>query len=518
MLFASVGSTLIAVTVFRFVFHEDEDLSVRIKRTVFKLARLVPGVQAKINREVEKSLKDMESSLHLSVPGEVHRRSLPEKGIAKETLMSEVSKLEKMATTDWRKGMVSGALYNCSPELTELTTFVYGKFAWSNPLHTDLFPNIRKMEAEVVQWTVNLFNGGDEACGTMTSGGTESILMAMRAYRQVGYERGIRFPEIVCSVSAHCAFEKAAAYFRMKIRHIPVDPRTRMVDLSAMKNAISANTVVLVGSAPQFPHGIVDPIESIAKLGLRYGVGVHVDCCLGGFVLPFMGKAGFDIEPFDFCLKGVTSISADTHKYGCTPKGTSVVMYSNKNLRHKQFFVTTDWQGGVYVTPTMSGSRPGGLIAATWATMMSMGMDGYVEATKKVVSTTLQIASEVAKIPGIYVLGSPRVNVVALASDEFDIFRVFEAMVKIGWNLNGLQFPSSFHLCITLIHTQEGVAERFVRDIKEATKEVTKTPKAKCTGAGVLYGVSQTIADRSIISDLAEGYVDLLYKAGSPAK
>lgn len=516
VLFFSVGCTLIITALLQWIFREDEDLTTRIKRTFFRLVRFVPGVQAKINKELAKNLKEMEHSIHVSSPGEIHRQHLPEKGLSKDKVLKEISTLEKMTTVDWRKGIVSGALYNCSPELTQLTTEVYGKFAWSNPLHADVFPNVRKMEAEVVQWTVNLFNGGEDACGTMTSGGTESIIMAMKVYRQIGYEKGIRFPEIVCSVSAHCAFDKAAEYFRMKIRHVPVDPRTRMVNIKAMRNAISSNTVVLVGSAPQFPHGIVDPIEDIAKLGLKYGVGVHVDSCLGGFVVPFMDRAGFDIEPFDFRLKGVTSISADTHKYGYTPKGTSIIMYANKDLRHKQYFVTTDWQGGVYATPNVSGSRAGGLIAATWATLMYMGLNGYVKATKDIVSTTRKIASELSKVPGIYVLGSPKVNVVALGSDEFDIFRVFEKMTKRGWNLNGLQFPSSFHLCVTVLHTQEGVADRYVKDVRETTKEVMKDPKAKCTGKGAVYGMAQAIPDRSIVGEIAVGYIDLLYKSGTP--
>ena len=497
------------------LFRDDlEPLSTRLKRLFYRLTRLLPGVKLKIAKEVNKTLSDMEKSLLKPSTGEKKRLTVPEKGLSVTMVMKEVGKLENMPTIDWKTGVVSGTVYNGSDELTDLTTQVYRKFAWTNPLHADVFPHVRKMEAEVVQWTVNLFNGGEGACGTMTTGGTESILMAMRAYRQVGYERGIQYPEIVCAVSTHCAFDKAAEYFRMKLTHIPVDPLTRMVDLRAMKSAISSSTVVLVASAPQFPHGVVDPVGEIARLGVRYGVGVHVDCCLGGFILPFMERAGFEMEPFDFRVQGVTSISADTHKYGYAPKGTSVILYSSRDLRHKQYFVAPDWQGGIYATPSICGSRAGSLIAATWATMMYMGVDGYVEAAKKIVMTTRKIANELSKVPGVYVFGSPKVNVVALGSKEFDIFRVFEKMVERGWNLNGLQFPSSFHLCITMLHTQEGVADKFVRDIREVSKAVSGDPSAKCSGVGAMYGMAQAIPDRSVIGELTQGYIDILYKCG----
>ena len=197
----------------------------------------------------------------------------------------------------------------------------------------------------------------------------------------------------------------------------------------------------MVGSAPQFPHGTIDNIEGIAKLGVKYNVGVHV----GGFLLPFMDRAGFKLRPFDFRVKGVTSISADTHKYGFAPKGSSVIMYSSKQLRSKQFFVSTDWQGGIYATPSIAGSRPGGIVAATWATMLTFGVNGYVDSTRKIVGTARYIVQELNKMHGVYVVGNPEVSVIAIASNEFDIYRLFGYMTEKGWSLNALQFPSCFH-------------------------------------------------------------------------
>lgn len=518
IIFLAVGATLIVSSIYSCLFREDETLWNRTKRSFFRTMRKIPWYRAKIEEELEKALNDIEKDAFAPKKGEKHHLELPAKGLTHDKVLKEVDFLRTLGDDNqWKDGFVSGALYNCSEELTKLTAAVYGRFAWSNPLHPDVFPYIRKMEAEVVQWTINFFNGGKEARGTMTSGGTESIILAMRVYREIGYEKGIEYPEIVCPISAHCAFNKAADYFRMKITQIPVDPRTRKVNLKAMAKAISRNTVVLVGSAPQFPHGIVDPIEDIAKLARKRGIGVHVDSCLGGFLVPFMKKAGFEIDPFDFQVPGVTSISADTHKYGYAPKGTSVVMYANKELCHRQYFIAPNWQGGLYATATISGSRAGGLIAATWATMMYMGEDGYVDATRKIVTTARKIQDALKKIPGIYILGSPRLSVIAVGSNDFNIYCLFGALTKRGWNLNALQFPGSFHICLTLLHTKKGVAERFIKDIRECTAEIMKNPDTKPTGTAALYGTAQTISDRSIVTELSAGFIDLLYKASPPS-
>ena len=512
-----MGVTLLFKELLSFLFHEDEALWPRAKATFFRLLRLLPPVRAKIEEGVGKAMRASEKQLLTAKPGEKYRLQLPARGLTHGEVIGEVAALEKLAEIDWRKGWVSGALYNCSPEITAVATEVYSRFAWTNPLHMDVFPYIRKMEAEVVEWCVRIFNGGKDACGAMTTGGTESILMAMRAYRQIGYDRGIKYPEIVCAVSVHCAFNKAAEYFRMKITQVPVDPNTRKINLRAVAAAISKNTVVLVASAPHFPHGIVDPIEDMARLARGRGIGLHVDCCLGGFIVPFMERAGYEMAPFDFRVDGVTSISADTHKYGYAPKGTSVVLYANKDLRRKQYFIAPSWQGGLYATATMPGSRAGGLIAATWATMLFMGEDGYVDATRKVVETTRKITAAIKPIPGVYLLGDPKVSVFAFASDDFDIYRMGPAMSARGWNLSLLQFPKAIHLTVTMLHTHEGVADRFVTDLRECTAEIMKDPKAEATGEAALYGVATTLPDRSIVADIAGGFIDLMYQARAAA-
>ncbi|XP_075875221.1 sphingosine-1-phosphate lyase 1 isoform X2 [Nelusetta ayraudi] len=512
---ATIITTLGAVWLKGFLF-QNESLTSRIKKQCFRVIRKIPFVSSGIKGQLDKVLDDMSASLCTLKEGMSYTKQLPPKGLSQSQVLDKIREYETLNEVDWEKGCVSGAVYWGDESLTKLLVKVYGDFAWSNPLHPDIFPGVRKMEAEVVRMSCTLFHGGPNSCGTVTSGGTESILMACKAYRDMAYERGVKYPEIVAPVSVHAAFDKAAHYFGMKLVHVPLDPKTMKVDMKAMRRAINKNTAMLVCSTPQFPHGIMDPVEEVSKLAVRYKLPLHVDACLGGFLIVFMDKAGFPLAPFDFRLKGVTSISADTHKYGYAPKGSSVVLYSDKKYRHYQYFVAPDWQGGIYASPSIAGSRPGGIIAACWATMMNMGENGYIDATKKIVSTARKIKTQVSKIKGIFVFGEPEVSVVAIGSDDFDIFHLSNALTSKGWNLNTLQFPSSIHICVTVLHTQPGVADRFVRDVKEQVAIIMKNPKEKTTGKGAIYGMAQSIPDRSIVSEISWGFLDCLYSTEDP--
>ncbi|XP_034081600.1 sphingosine-1-phosphate lyase 1 isoform X2 [Gymnodraco acuticeps] len=507
---ASVITTLGAVWIKGF-FFEQESLLSRIKKLCFRLVRKIPFVGATIQTQLNKALDDMSASLCTLKEGMSYTKQLPSKGLSQSQVLDKIREYETLNEVKWEKGFVSGTVYWGDESLTNLLVKVYGDFAWSNPLHPDIFPGVRKMEAEVVRMSCTLFHGGPNSCGAVTSGGTESILMACKAYRDMAYERGIKYPEIVAPLSVHAAFDKAAHYFRMKLVHVPLDKKTMKVDVKAMRRAINKNTAMLVCSAPQFPHGIIDPIEEVAKLALRYSLPLHVDACLGGFLIVFMAKAGYPLAPYDFRVKGVTSISADTHKYGYAPKGSSVILYSDKKYRHYQYFVAPDWQGGIYASPSVAGSRPGGIIAACWATMMHIGENGYIDATKKIISTARKIKTETSKIKGVFVFGDPEVSVVAIGSDEFDIFRLSNALTTKGWNLNTLQYPSSIHICCTVLHTQKGVADQFVHDVKEQVAIILKNPKEKTTGMGAIYGMAQSIPDRSMVTEISRGFLDCLY-------
>ncbi|XP_034007922.1 sphingosine-1-phosphate lyase 1 isoform X2 [Trematomus bernacchii] len=507
---ASVITTLGVIWIKGFLFQQESLLS-RIKKLCFRLVRKIPFVGATIQTQLNKALDDMSVSLCTLKEGMSYTKQLPSKGLSQSQVLDKIREYETLSEVKWENGCVSGTVYWGDESLTNLLVKVYGDFAWSNPLHPDIFPGVRKMEAEVVRMSCTLFHGGANSCGAVTSGGTESILMACKAYRDMAYERGIKYPEIVAPVSVHAAFDKAAHYFRMKLVHVPLDKKTMKVDVKAMRRAINKNTAMLVCSAPQFPHGIIDPIEEVAKLAVRYSLPLHVDACLGGFLIVFMAKAGYPLAPYDFRVKGVTSISADTHKYGYAPKGSSVILYSDKKYRHYQYFVAPDWQGGIYASPSVAGSRPGGIIAACWATMMHIGENGYIDATKKIISTARKIKTEISQIKGVFVFGEPEVSVVAIGSDEFDIFRLSNALTTKGWNLNTLQYPSSIHICCTVLHTQKGVADHFVHVVKEQVAIIMKNPKEKTTGMGAIYGMAQSIPDRSMVTEISRGFLDCLY-------
>ncbi|KAK3091804.1 hypothetical protein FSP39_022743 [Pinctada imbricata] len=478
------GTTAVCIYVKNILISDEETLTKRTKREFFRWIKMIPMVKARVAAEKKKILHEMEEGMHADVPS--YMLKLPSKGLTMDEVMKELGEYKKLTKVDWEKSTVSGTVYSGDPDLTKLMEKTYGMFAWTNPLHADIFPDIRKMEAEVVRMCCSLFNGDSESCGTMTSGGTESILMACLSYRNMARERGVRIPEMIVPVTVHAAFDKAAAYFHMKITHIPVDEETRKVDLKAMRRAINANTCMLVGSAPQFPHGVIDDIEGICKLGEKYNIPVHVDCCLGGFLVPFMEKAGFPIPVVDFRLSGVTSISADTHKYAFAPKGSSVILYKSHDYRKHQFFVQPDWPGGIYATAAVGGSRAGAIIAVCWATLMYFGEEGYVQSTKKIISTARYICEGLREIPGIMVYGEPQMSVVGFGKAKgykYNIFTLSEMLAKKrGWNLNPLQFPSSVHLCCTILHTKEGVADRFITDVRECLEELLASPDAEAGG------------------------------------
>ena len=314
---------------------------------------------------------------------------------------------------------------------------------------------------------------------------------------------------MVVPVTAHAAFDKASQYFNIKMIHIPVD-ETYRADINAARKAITRNTVVLVGSAPSFPHGMIDPIEELSELARRHGIGFHTDACLGGFVLPWAEKLGYPVPPFNFRLPGVTSISADTHKYGYAAKGTSVVLYRGQALRHYQYYAVADWPGGLYFSPTFAGSRPGALSAACWAAMTSIGEEGYLAATEKILKTAEVIKQGIRQIPELRILGDS-LFVVAFTSDSLDIYKVLDAMTHRGWSLNGLHKPACMHLCVTLRQAQPGVAKRFLQDLEAAVAHVKANPTEKGSMAPV-YGMAATMPLRGVVSDMLKRYLDLLYK------
>lgn len=476
-------------------------------------ARAIPWMRKRIEKQYAGMLEEVAGALKPYqglYPGFAR---LPPKGLSRAQVLEIVEGIAGRESPRWEKGFASGAVYHGDEEHIAFLNRVYALNSQSNPLHADLWPSSSKFESEAVSMTAGMLHGGPphapDACGVVSSGGTESILLAVKTYRdRARAEKGIRTPEMVVPVTAHAAFDKAAQYFGIKIVHIPVD-REFQADPQAAREAVGPNTVLLAGSAPAFPHGVIDPIEALAELARDHDIGFHTDACLGGFVLPWAEKLGAPVPSWDFRVPGVTSISVDTHKYGYAAKGTSVILYRDPALRRYQYFKATDWPGGLYFSPTFAGSRPGGLSAACWAAMVSLGERGYLEATERILKAARTIKTGIRRIPELRILGDP-LWVIAFTSDTLDIYRIMDAMAARGWSLNGLHRPPALHLCVTLRHAQSGVAERFVEDLREAVVEVREKPRPQ-GGMAPVYGLAAKMPVRGVVGELLERYMDLLY-------
>jgi sphinganine-1-phosphate aldolase len=441
-------------------------------------------------------------------------RELPPDGLPRAEVTGLVDRMASAEERTWRDGYASGAVYHGDPDHVAFLNGIYAAQSQSNPLHPDLWPSATKFEAEIVAMTASMLGAGDApgppVVGTVSSGGTESILLAMKAYRDFARERrGIAEPEIVAPVTAHAAFDKAARFFDMPLVRVPVDDMFR-ADLSALAAAVTERTAVVVGSAPGFPHGVIDPIAEIAALAAERGVGCHVDACLGGFILPWAERLGYPVPPFDFRLPGVTSMSADTHKYGYAAKGSSVVLYRGKELRQFQYYTVTDWPGGLYLSPTFAGSRPGALSATCWAAMVSIGEAGYLEAARRILETGARIRDGIAAIPGLRVLGDPLWVTAFAADDGLDVYQVMENMSHRGWSLNGLQRPAAVHIAVTLRHTLPGVADRFLGDLGASVEEVRSHPGVS-TGMAPVYGMAASLP-AEVVRQVLTGYLDTLFE------
>ncbi|CAH0605725.1 unnamed protein product [Chrysodeixis includens] len=505
------ASSVLAIVWAHSLYNAQESVTTRMRKEFFRWLRHIPIVRRKIEEKMSEIKGDFKKDVNKRLAGVTVRRVLPDDGLNAEQVLEEVRDHVNLGSYDWKGGSVSGAVYHVSQEIGKVACDAYSLTAYTNPLHADVFPGINKMEAEVVRMAINLFHGDDDCCGTVTTGGTESIIMACKAFRDLAYSKGITNPQIVVPSTVHSAFDKAAQYLGLSVKTVPVNPDTMTVDVEKVKRAIGRRTCLIVGSAPNYPYGTMDDIIALSDVAVEYDVPLHVDACLGGFVAAFMPDAGHPVPVFDFRLPGVASMSADTHKYGFAPKGTSVVLYRKEEYRHHQYTVTTEWPGGVYGSPTVNGSRAGGLIAACWATMMFVGKSRYVQMTDEIVTTARYIEKEVRKIPGLFVFGKPSTTVIAFGSKQFDIFKMAELLHKQGWSLNALQFPSGVHICVTHAHTQAGVADKFVRDVREAAAVCARAGTAPADGKMAIYGVAQEIPDRSLVSDITKYFIDSMY-------
>ncbi len=420
-------------------------------------------------------------------------RSLPAHGRDRAEIVAELAQLAAEEDKSWEAGTVSGSYYCGDHDNYAFLGEVFAKFAHVNALQRDVCPSATRFEGEIIAMTLDLFHADavtdTEPAGIVTSGGTGSILHGVLAHREwAASVRGVTRPNLVRPETAHPAFTKAAHLFGVEVRTAPIDPTTTLVDVDAMAGLIDDQTIMLIGSAGNYGYGTIDPIDRLSDLALARGVGLHVDGCLGGFILPWGEQLGYDIPPFDFRHPGVTSISADTHKYGYGFKGSSVCAFRDKAMRNSLYFFQTDWSGGKYFSPGIDGSRSNGLLASTWAAMVSYGQDGYREHAKAIFETAFAMQDAVRSHPELIMMGTPTFCF-SFRSDEFDIYHVNDFMRTRGWRFNGQQYPNSIHMAVTGPQTQPGVVDRFRTDLADAVPYAIEHRDQQPRSAAIYGGV-----------------------------
>lgn len=468
------------------------------KYYAFYLIKSIPFINEKIKQRINNVRQDIKADLNSSIQNMKLNLTIPKRGIDPDKVVNQVEKLNKIVPFNTNEGRVSGCVYSNSKKIDFIFKNVFPLLERTNPLHPDVFPGIRKMEAEVVNMCGNLLKSSNPQAGSFTSGGTESILLAMRSYKKIA-KKSKRKGEIVLAKSAHAAYWKAAEYFDMNI--IEIDTLDGELTSHMVERTITTNTTVVICSAPSFNYGLIDDISGISNLCLKKGIFLHVDMCLGGFLIPFLDNLKCDFE-----IEGITSISTDTHKYGYGPKGGSVILYKSKEFLKNHCFVMENWSGGIYGTSNLSGSRSGSVIGLTWATIMSIGINGYKEEALKIQHLTLKLRRAIELMPNLYVKGNPEVNIVAIASEKFNIYLLCDKLKNEGWCLNILQNPASFHFCITSIHTDDTI-DSLIKNISKFTEEIMKIDDKTNLQSASIYGTTQKVNDPEIIDDVVREYI-----------
>jgi len=384
----------------------------------------------------------------------------------------------------WADGKTFGMVYDGGPTVHEVAEQAARLYLHENALNTQAFPSLRQIQSEVVGWTADLLHGDEHTAGFLTSGGTESILCGVLAARKrCSAERNVTAPEMVLPETAHAAFHKAADNFGLIVRKAPVKT-DYTADVDAMAALVNDNTVLVVGSAPQYPQGVQDDIAAIAALAQSVGANCHVDACMGGFVLPFAERLGRAVQPWDFRIDGVTTISADIHKLGYAPKGVSVILHHTKESRRYQTFMFDDWLGGFYASPNMQGTRSGLPMACAWAVMQHLGVDGYVDLTHQTLVNADQMRAGIMAIDGVRVLGDGRFHLVAMAAEPdsgLDMFALGDALLERGWYHDRQKPPDNLHS--TISNTNTGVIDQYLADLADCVASVGTTDDRSTTYA-----------------------------------
>jgi len=439
---------------------------------------------------------------------------MPEKSSSREEVLKQIKEMHAAESGTWKGGKISGSFYHGDQDHYDFLNEAFSYYSQVNSIQRDVCPSLTKYEGEIIAMTLDLFNGdavnkrnpNEKACGSLTTGGTDSIFQSVYVHREWGVDKGITQPEAIFPVSAHPAFFKAAHYLNIKVHTAKLDDNFQ-ADVADIESKITPNTVMIMGSAGNYGHGIIDPIEKLSDIAVKHKVGLHVDGCLGGFILSWAEPLGIACPVFDFRLPGVTAISADTHKYGYSLKGTSTVLFSNEKLRQYQYSGYVDWPGGVYISTGFNGSKSGGLFAATWAAMVHYGKEGYMKRAKQIFEVNKRMKDVVRNIPELKLIGDS-LFITAVGSHQFNIYHVNDYLKTKGWRMNGQQHPNGFHFCITGPQvTNAGIVEEFEKDLKAAV-EYAKVQKGDPKSAAMYGGAGKEI-DPSMYMPMLTAYTDV---------
>ncbi|KAF2070009.1 hypothetical protein CYY_008666 [Polysphondylium violaceum] len=476
------------------------------------IKKYIPSRYQQIQQEIDKQVDEIIKENFPDQPGIPSFNEIPLQGQSSDDILKILQDLSNN-DIDPHQGKLFAYCYPTKKEHEELVIKANNMFIQLNALNPMAFQSLRKMECEVIRMSISMLKGDENTCGTMTTGGTESILLAIKSYRdRAKYLYNITEPEVVLPITAHPAFHKAGKYFSVKMVYVKVlDQYNCQLDLKDYKSKINRNTILLVGSAPQYPHGLLDPIQDIARLADKYKLPLHVDACIGGFFLSWMEMAGYPLPGlFDFRIPQVTSISADIHKYGYATKGSSVLLFKDQSIRKYQFLAYTEWPGGLFVSPSILGTRSGGNIAAAWASLVYLGQDGFKDYVGKIMKTSQAIQKAIRENHYVRIIGNPVMSIISLNSEIINVHALADVMEsKFGWKLERQDRPKSIHMTLTPAHIN--IESVFIQNLDSSIEHLLDNPDLNNKGSAAMYsGINNIpitdIADEFLLEFLSKTY------------
>jgi len=446
----------------------------------------------------------------------ISHSSFPAHGRDRQTVLEELRQL-RARDIDWKSGRTWSLVYYVDEPHLDLLQEAHNMYFSENTINPFAFQSVLRLERDIIRMTADLLHGDESVVGVLTGGGSESIFLAVYAYRERARQegRGGGAPEMVVPASIHPAFFKAAHMLGIRLRKVGIGDDLS-ADARAMEAAVNERTILLACSAPAFPYGVVDRVDEIAGVARRYGVPLHVDACVGGFMLPWVEELGHEVPPWDFRVEGVTSLSADLHKFAYGAKGASVLLYRDMSYLRHQFFILSDWCGGIYASPTVLGTRSAGPAAAAWAAIQSLGREGYLRIAARIMEATGRLREELEAIPEIEILGDPHMNLLAYTTrgGRPDIFVIADQLQEKGWMVDRQQSPNSIHL--TLMSHNIDVLDHYLADLRAAIAYAVAHPEAAAKGNAAMYGLMARLPFKGLVEDNVRQVYEGLYSERRP--